>query len=170
MVKDAENPWYEVTLIEGKNRQIRRMFEEIGHHVEKIKRVRYGNLTLDVEPGQFRELSGQEVAALRKAKPQPAAAPQKSAARAASRFIGKARIKSQEQERFRPRKGRSPTHDGRSESMPRGKSSRPQHWSAEAGRRRDRSRSQYGNGEARSRGERSRPPDRSTEGSRTSRL
>ena len=66
LVKDAENPWYEVTLIEGKNRQIRRMFEEIGHHVEKIKRVRYGPLVLDVEPGQFRELKPGEIAALRR--------------------------------------------------------------------------------------------------------
>src|SRR5215467_12551387 len=61
LVKDAANPWYEVTLIEGRNRQIRRMFEEIGHHVEKIKRVRYGPLALDVEPGQFRELTPREV-------------------------------------------------------------------------------------------------------------
>lgn len=67
LMKDAENPWYEVTLIEGKNRQIRRMFEEIGHHVEKIKRVRYGPLTLDVEPGQFRELKPGEIAGLRRA-------------------------------------------------------------------------------------------------------
>jgi 23S rRNA pseudouridine2605 synthase len=67
LMKDAANPWYEVTLIEGKNRQIRRMFEEIGHHVEKIKRVRYGPLTLDVEPGQFRELTKGEVAGLRRA-------------------------------------------------------------------------------------------------------
>lgn len=66
LVKEAANPWYEVTLIEGKNRQIRRMFEEIGHHVEKIKRVRYGPLTLDVEPGEARELTGAEVSALRK--------------------------------------------------------------------------------------------------------
>src|SRR5260370_1662957 len=43
-------------------RSIRRMFEEIGHHVEKIKRVRYGPLTLDVEPGQFRELKPGEIA------------------------------------------------------------------------------------------------------------
>ena len=35
----ATNPWYEITLIEGRNRQIRRMFEVVGHHVEKIKRV-----------------------------------------------------------------------------------------------------------------------------------
>src|SRR4030095_705927 len=54
IVKEAANPWYEVTLIEGRNRQIRRMFEEVGHHVEKIKRVKYGPLALDVPPGQFR--------------------------------------------------------------------------------------------------------------------
>src|ERR1051326_2564443 len=66
LVKEAANPWYEVTLIEGKNRQIRRMFEEIGHHVEKIKRVRYGPLTLDVEPGQARELTPVEVGSLRR--------------------------------------------------------------------------------------------------------
>ena len=39
LLSEAANPWYEVTLVEGRNRQIRRMFEEIGHHVEKIKRV-----------------------------------------------------------------------------------------------------------------------------------
>jgi 23S rRNA pseudouridine2605 synthase len=66
LMKDAANPWYEVTLIEGKNRQIRRMFEEIGRHVEKIRRVRYGPLTLDVEPGESRELAPAEVSALRK--------------------------------------------------------------------------------------------------------
>jgi 23S rRNA pseudouridine2605 synthase len=67
LVHQAANPWYEVTLIEGKNRQIRRMFEEIGHHVEKIKRVRYGPLALDVDPGKFRYLTPQEVARLKSA-------------------------------------------------------------------------------------------------------
>jgi len=61
LIREANNPWYEITLIEGKNRQIRRMFEEIGHHVEKIKRVRYGNLELDVHPGKFRRLTPDEV-------------------------------------------------------------------------------------------------------------
>jgi 23S rRNA pseudouridine2605 synthase len=65
VVKEANNPWYEVTLIEGRNRQIRRMFEEVGHHVEKIKRVKYGPLTLDVPPGEFRRLTLQEVAKLK---------------------------------------------------------------------------------------------------------
>ncbi len=67
LIRDAPNPWYEITLIEGRTRQIRRMFEEIGHHVEKIKRVRYGPLTLDVEPGRFRMLTASEVAKLKSA-------------------------------------------------------------------------------------------------------
>jgi len=73
---DQENPWFEVTLTEGRNRQIRRMFEQIGYHIEKIKRVRYGSLTLDLEPGEFRHLTPKEVNQLRKSldtpfKPKP---------------------------------------------------------------------------------------------------
>ena len=65
LLRDAANPWYEITLIEGRNRQIRRMFEQIDHHVEKIKRVRYGPLQLDVEAGKFRHLTAQEVEQLK---------------------------------------------------------------------------------------------------------
>jgi 23S rRNA pseudouridine2605 synthase len=67
IVKQATNPWYEITLIEGRNRQIRRMFEAVGHHVEKIKRVRYGPLTLDVPPGEYRSLTLKEVQRLKSA-------------------------------------------------------------------------------------------------------
>ncbi len=67
LFKDAENPWYELVLIEGRNREIRKMFEEIGHHVEKIRRVEYGPLVLDVKPGEVRELTEQEVEKLRRA-------------------------------------------------------------------------------------------------------
>jgi 23S rRNA pseudouridine2605 synthase len=67
LVKEGPNPWYEITLIEGRNRQIRRMFEEVGHHVEKIKRVKYGPLALDVPPGKFRVLTLREVDRLRTA-------------------------------------------------------------------------------------------------------
>jgi 23S rRNA pseudouridine2605 synthase len=66
-VRDAENPWYEVTLTEGRNREIRKMFEEVGHFVEKIRRVEYGPLVLDVEPGEVRELIPEEVLALQRA-------------------------------------------------------------------------------------------------------
>jgi 23S rRNA pseudouridine2605 synthase len=67
LFRDAENPWYELVLIEGRNREIRKMFEEIGNHVEKIRRIGYGPLVLDVEPGEARELTEQEVEKLRRA-------------------------------------------------------------------------------------------------------
>ena len=67
VIKEADNPWLEVTLHEGRNRQIRKMFEEIGHHVEKIRRVRYGTLELDLPPGESRALTGGEIARLRHA-------------------------------------------------------------------------------------------------------
>ncbi len=63
--RQGDNPWFEVGLIEGRNRELRKMFEEIGHHVEKIRRVGYGPLELDVEPGKMRELTAEEVQALR---------------------------------------------------------------------------------------------------------
>jgi 23S rRNA pseudouridine2605 synthase len=67
LMRDAENPWYEVVLTEGRNRQIRKLFEEIGHHVEKIRRVGYGTLVLDLPPGELRELDPREVTALERA-------------------------------------------------------------------------------------------------------
>jgi 23S rRNA pseudouridine2605 synthase len=67
LAEDGANPWYEMMLFEGRNRQIRRMFEQVGHHVEKIKRVQLGPLVLDVEPGKFRELTRKEVEELKQA-------------------------------------------------------------------------------------------------------
>ena len=67
LARRGENPWYEVTLTEGRNRQLRKMFEEVGHHVEKIRRIGYGALTLDVPMGDFRELTSGEVQALGRA-------------------------------------------------------------------------------------------------------
>ena len=67
LIRDAENPWYEVVLVEGKNREIRKMFEEVGHFVEKIRRVGFGPLVLDVPPGEVRELTAEEVVQLGRA-------------------------------------------------------------------------------------------------------
>ncbi len=64
-VRQGDNPWYEVVLIEGRNRELRKMFSAIGHFVEKIRRVGYGPLVLDVEPGKLRELEPDELAKLR---------------------------------------------------------------------------------------------------------
>ena len=66
-VRRGDNPWYEVVLIEGRNRELRKMFEEVGHFVEKIRRVGYGPLVLDLEPGKMRELEAEELEDLRKA-------------------------------------------------------------------------------------------------------
>ena len=65
LVRVGENPWYEVVLTEGRNRELRKMFAAIGHFAEKIRRVEYGPLVLDMEPGKVRELSEDEVKALR---------------------------------------------------------------------------------------------------------
>jgi 23S rRNA pseudouridine2605 synthase len=65
LAEDAANPWYEIVLIEGRNRQIRRMFDAIGFRVEKIKRVKLGPLALDVPPGKFRALTRDEIAQLK---------------------------------------------------------------------------------------------------------
>jgi 23S rRNA pseudouridine2605 synthase len=62
-LKGGENPWYEVTLHQGRNQQIRRMFQAIGHPVEKLRRVRIGFLQDDkLVPGQWRFLSEHEIA------------------------------------------------------------------------------------------------------------
>lgn len=66
LVEDATNPWYEVILIEGRNRQIRRMFETVGHLVEKIRRVQLGPLKLDVALGKSRELKAGEIQELKR--------------------------------------------------------------------------------------------------------
>jgi 23S rRNA pseudouridine2605 synthase len=62
LFKGGENPWYEVTLHQGRNQQIRRMFLSIGHPVEKLRRVRIGFLEDEkLKSGQWRFLSEQEV-------------------------------------------------------------------------------------------------------------
>jgi 23S rRNA pseudouridine2605 synthase len=56
----------EITIHEGRNRQVRRMFEAIGHPVVKLKRERYGFLTLQgLSAGEARELTPHEVKLLR---------------------------------------------------------------------------------------------------------
>ncbi|HET9085914.1 MAG TPA: pseudouridine synthase [Acidobacteriaceae bacterium] len=71
LFRQGDNPWYEITITEGRNRQLRKMFEEVGHHVEKIRRVGYGPLILNVEPGEYRELTPQEVMQLYRAVKMP---------------------------------------------------------------------------------------------------
>jgi len=56
----------ELILHEGRNRQVRRMLEAVGHPVTRLHRTSYAGLTLEgLEPGQWRELEPSEVEALR---------------------------------------------------------------------------------------------------------
>jgi len=61
------NALLEITIHEGRNRQVRRMLEEIGYEVIRLKRTRIGPISLgDLKPGQHRPLRDSEVLGLRK--------------------------------------------------------------------------------------------------------
>jgi 23S rRNA pseudouridine2605 synthase len=80
--KDA--PWYEMTIAESSRDALRKKLFQTGHPVEKMKRVRIGNLELDrLAPGQHRELSPAEVTSFSRALQQGFAFP--ALARVASR-------------------------------------------------------------------------------------
>ncbi|VAW69274.1 Ribosomal large subunit pseudouridine synthase B [hydrothermal vent metagenome] len=57
------NHWYHVVLMEGRNREVRRMWEAVNLKVSRLMRVRYGSvlMTKSLRPGQFRELDAQQV-------------------------------------------------------------------------------------------------------------
>lgn len=57
-----ENSWIEMTISEGKNRQIRRMLERVGHPVQKLKRTKIGTLPIGtLKPGEVRRLTSEEL-------------------------------------------------------------------------------------------------------------
>ncbi|MBF0278028.1 MAG: rRNA pseudouridine synthase [SAR324 cluster bacterium] len=60
-----DKTWLEVSLQEGKNQQIKKMFRKLGYFVLKIKRYSIDCITLDnLEPGMYRMLSSQEISNL----------------------------------------------------------------------------------------------------------
>jgi 23S rRNA pseudouridine2605 synthase len=66
-IKGKDAPWYEVTLSEARRDQLRNRLFQTGHPVEKIKRVKIGNLALeDLSAGTYRPLSDAEVNTLRR--------------------------------------------------------------------------------------------------------
>jgi 23S rRNA pseudouridine2605 synthase len=68
LIKPGENPWYEVTLHEGRNQQIRLMFKHFGYLVEKLRRVRIGPIEIGpLKPGQHRYMDDEEVGKLKRA-------------------------------------------------------------------------------------------------------
>src|SRR5262245_13562171 len=68
VVEGGENPWLEVVITEGRNRQVRRMLQAVGHPVQKLRRIRYAGVELGRLPaGRLRPLRPAEVDRLRRA-------------------------------------------------------------------------------------------------------
>jgi 23S rRNA pseudouridine2605 synthase len=59
--------WVRITIVEGKYRQVRRMFEKVGHPVVRLRREKFGPLEMEgLAPGKFRYLNEYEIGRLRK--------------------------------------------------------------------------------------------------------
>ncbi|HEY4664105.1 MAG TPA: pseudouridine synthase, partial [Comamonas sp.] len=106
---EGANVWYRVTISEGRNREVRRMFESVGRAVSRLIRIRYGAMQLPrgLRRGAWMELDEQDVQALIQAagvampKPKRAAAQgnvRRESDRAGSRK--KARVNEAEEERY----------------------------------------------------------------------
>ncbi|MDE5615135.1 MAG: rRNA pseudouridine synthase, partial [Treponemataceae bacterium] len=64
-IRDSSSHRMRVVLIEGKNREIRRVFEHAGAAIRSLERVRIGTVRVDgLRAGEFRELSPDEVRGL----------------------------------------------------------------------------------------------------------
>jgi len=61
--EDGVNQWYYVVIMEGRNREVRRLWESQGLTVSRLKRVRFGNLFIPsaVKAGRFTDLKSKEV-------------------------------------------------------------------------------------------------------------
>jgi len=65
LVRADQHAWLEVQIHEGKNREVRRLLEAVGHPVSKLRRVAIGSVTdRGLQPGQYRPLQPSEVQAL----------------------------------------------------------------------------------------------------------
>ena len=63
--KKTNKSLVELTIHEGRNHQVRKMFEAIGYQVLKLKREKYANLDLKgLKPGEYRKLTNKEIAIL----------------------------------------------------------------------------------------------------------
>jgi pseudouridine synthase len=66
--EERGDTWLAIELHEGRNRQVRRMLEAVGHPVRRLRRVRVGSLELGgLPPGKWRHLRTDELHALRRA-------------------------------------------------------------------------------------------------------
>lgn len=70
---EGANCWYRVTISEGRNREVRRMFEAVGHAVSRLIRIRYGAMVLPrgLKRGEWVELDAVDIALLTRASDAP---------------------------------------------------------------------------------------------------
>lgn len=60
--KSESNSWVEITIYEGRKRQVKRMLEKVGYPVIKLRRIAIGSLKLgDLRPGEMRRLTQEEI-------------------------------------------------------------------------------------------------------------
>lgn len=66
---EGSNVWYRVTISEGRNREVRRLFEAVGHAVSRLIRIRYGAMVLPrgLKRGAFMELDERDIGSLTQA-------------------------------------------------------------------------------------------------------
>jgi 23S rRNA pseudouridine2605 synthase len=116
---EGANTWYRVTISEGRNREVRRLFEALGHAVSRLIRIRYGAMVLPrgLKRGAWLELDERDIRALTQASGGPL-----SSERAQGEGDGKSR------NRRRGNRGGGPRPDGanRGNGQPGGKGGQPQ--------------------------------------------
>lgn len=64
---DSANNWFHVILKEGKKREVRRLWEAVGHKVNRLMRIRYANIRLhrEIKPEEYFDLTGQQLSELK---------------------------------------------------------------------------------------------------------
>jgi 23S rRNA pseudouridine2604 synthase len=109
-VRQLKDDHFSITLVQGMNRQIRRMCEALGYEVVSLKRVRIMHLHIDkMQPGEYRELTPAEVKELRIAvgleSPRPSLASLRT-------VRGEGRTAGEGSRKLKPRGGRRPVGRG----------------------------------------------------------
>jgi 23S rRNA pseudouridine2605 synthase len=80
VIEAENNAWVEVSLHEGKQHEVKRLLEAVGHPVSKLRRVSFGPVTVKgLEPGEFRSLTPGEVAGLLRGEGSPVRPPRRPA-------------------------------------------------------------------------------------------
>ena len=122
---EGSNCWYRVTISEGRNREVRRMIEAVGHAVSRLIRIRYGAMLLPrgLKRGAWMELEESDIRALTQAAGGPAGAPGQAASgrpeRAGPGTSDRAKLRGPGSSRG-PRSGRAPIPTNKKFASPMG--------------------------------------------------